>query len=265
MLSDILQCFPPDHPWRAQVQWYDCLGSTNDLARELAARGAPEGTVIVAQRQTNGHGRMERSFDSADGLGLYLSCILRPACAPTQLMHLTCAAAVAAAQAVCDASGVLPGIKWTNDLVLERKKLGGILTALQIDPQTGQVAAAILGIGINCLHTRDDFPPSLRDTACSLAMAGAAVSPAALAGAVIAQLHEMNRDLLIGKERLMQRYRALCVTLGAQISWQVGEHVEHALALDLDDSGALLVRSSDGRIRRIAFGEVSIRGMYGYL
>ncbi len=265
MLSDILTALPNDHPWRRQLRWYETLGSTNDLAQEAAAHGAPDGTVIVAGQQTDGHGRLTRSFSSPAGLGLYLSCILRPNCPPQQLMHLTCAVAVAAAQAVSDVCGITPGIKWTNDLVLGEKKLGGILTSLRIDPQNGSVDAAILGIGINCLQRREDFPPALREMACSLAMHDHAVVPETLAAALTVRLHEMSQCLLCEKERLMRRYRALCITPGRQVSWQVGDRLEHGLALDLDPDGGLLVRLSDGRMQTITFGEVSVRGMYGYL
>ncbi len=265
MLQRILNQLPQNHPWRERIHWFDCIGSTNDLARELAANGAPCGTVVLAGLQTNGHGRMGRSFCSPEGMGVYFSCILRPNCAPGQLMHLTCAAAVAAAQAVEAASGLRPGIKWTNDLVIGRKKLGGILTALQIDPQTGLVSSAIIGIGINCLQKDADFPPEIRQLATSLSMHTERCDPAALAAALILEMQRMEQQLLPEKAQIMASYKARCITLGREVSWQEGECLHHGKAMDLDADGGLILEFPDGSRRTAAFGEVSVRGMYGYL
>ena len=263
MLSHIQQHLA-DHPWCDRVHWYDEIGSTNDLARQMAYEGCPSGTCILAGKQTDGHGRMGRSFSSPAGMGVYLSCILRPNCKPEQLMHLTCAAAVAAADAVKDAAGIDCGIKWTNDLVVGTKKLGGILTALQIDPNTGLVSAAILGIGINCLQSKGDFPPELRDMATSLAMHTKRCDPAALAAALIRRLQQMDGQLHERKQ-IMVSYKTRCVTLGKEVSWMAGDTLHHGTALDLDENGGLVLQLSDGTQKIAAFGEVSIRGMYGYL
>ena len=265
MLQQILDHIPQDHPWKNHIHWYDAIGSTNDLAKTMAFEGAPGGTVILAGLQTNGHGRMGRSFCSPAGMGVYLSCILRPNCQPSQLMHLTCAAAVAAAQAVQDVCGILPGIKWTNDLVIGNRKLGGILTSLQIDPRTGLVSSAIIGIGINCLQASEDFPPEIRDIACSLSMHTPKADPARLAAALVKQLYTMDQNLLINKNQVMETYKAHCITLGKEVSWQSGEVLHHGTAIDLDADGGLVIRLQDGSVQTAAFGEVSIRGMYGYL
>lgn len=265
MLQRILQHIPHGHPWHDRIHWYDTIGSTNDTARQMAAEGAPGGTVILAGHQTNGHGRLGRSFCSPAGAGVYVSCILRPDCLPTQLMHLTCAAAVASAQAVERASGIHPGIKWTNDLVIGSKKLGGILTSLQIDPKTGRVCSAIIGIGINCLQKAADFPPELQGIACSLAMHTEKADPAVLAGALVETLYRMDLELLTKKAAIMEAYRKNCITLGKAVSWQVGDQLHHGEAIDLEEDGSLILRMSDGSMQTVAFGEVSVRGMYGYL
>ena len=155
-------------PW--QVQVFEEVTSTNTLLKELGRQGAPAGTVLVADRQTGGRGRLGRTFLSPGGVGVYLSALIRPDCAPIELMHLTCAVAVAMCDAVENAFGFRPGIKWTNDLVVGKKKLGGILTELGLDPKTGRVSYAVLGIGINCGQTEADFDESIRAMATSARM-----------------------------------------------------------------------------------------------
>ena len=265
MKQCILSHLPPNHPWAESIHWFDTIDSTNNEAKRLGAAGAPHGTVIIAGHQTVGRGRLGRSFHSPAGLGIYLSVILRPDCSPTRLMHLTCAAAVAMCDAVEAAAGFRPGIKWTNDLVFDKRKLGGILTELSLAAD-GTVNYAIVGIGINCLHTRLDFPEELQDMAGSLSMfAKKSISPAALAAAMIQTLHKMCRDLLTTKTTMMDRYRADCVTVGQEVSVHRFEEVRHGTALSVDDEGALIVRFPDGHTEAIAAGEVSIRGMYGYV
>ena len=264
MQNALIAALGKDFPWAQHLHYYESVTSTNLLAKEMAAKGAPHGTVLLASHQTAGRGRLGRSFHSPENSGLYLSLLLRPQCNAEALMHLTCAAAVAAADAVKDAAGVDCGIKWTNDLVVGTKKLGGILTALQIDPNTGLVSAAILGIGINCLQSKGDFPPELRDMATSLAMHTKRCDPAALAAALIRRLQQMDGQLR-EKKQIMASYKARCVTLGKEVSWLAGDTLHHGKALDLDENGGLVLQLSDGTTKIAAFGEVSIRGMYGYL
>ena len=265
MKQTILTHLPQGHPWAETIHWFDSIGSTNTEAKRLAAAGAPHGTVLIAGQQTAGRGRMGRSFHSPAGLGIYLSVILRPNCPPTELMHLTCAAAVAMCDAVESAAGFRPGIKWTNDLVCGNRKLGGILTELSLGSY-GQVSHAIIGIGINCLHTRTDFPEDLQDMAGSLAtVSPGPVDTAKVAAAMIESLYTMDRHLLSEKPAIMDRYRADCVTVGKEVSVHRFDEVRHGTALSVDDGGGLTVRFDDGQTETVAAGEVSIRGMYGYV
>ena len=265
MKQQILSHLPRSHPWAKYIRYYDSIGSTNTEAKRLAAEGAPHGAVLIAGHQTGGRGRMGRSFHSPAGLGIYLSVILRPDCGPAALMHLTCAAAVAMCDAVETAVGIRPGIKWTNDLVYGKRKLGGILTELSLNGD-GTVNYAVIGIGINCRHTLDDFPEELRDMAGSLSMVtDIPVDTAKVAAAMIEALHAMDQRLLSEKAAIMDRYRADCVTLGQAVSVHRFEEVRHGTAVDVDNDGALLVRFDDGHTEAVAAGEVSIRGMYGYV
>lgn len=263
MKQQILAHIPEDHPWRGLVQYLEQTDSTNDRLKTLAREGAPQGTAVIAGRQTAGKGRLGRSFHSPAGTGVYMSILLRLPCSPDSLMHLTCAAAVAACNAVEKASGIRPGIKWTNDLVVSGKKLGGILTELVTDKNG---TCAIVGIGINCRQMPGDFPPEIADMACSLATCGVKdASPSVVAAALVEAVEAVSRELITGKEKLLKQYKSDCITLGKEVCIPQGDTAVHARATDIDENGALLVSYADGRTETVRFGEVSVRGMYGYV
>ena len=265
MKEEILSRLSRDYPWADQLFVFPALDSTNNRLKIMAAQGALHGTVLIADRQTGGRGRMGRSFLSPPGVGIYLSILLRPGCAPGELMHLTCASAAAMCRAVERSTGLRPGIKWTNDLVWGRQKLAGILTEMGLNA-AGGVDWAIVGIGVNCCQRAEDFPPELRDRACSLAMAaGKEIDRCRVAAAMLEALQEMDLGLLNRKEEMLQFYRENCVTIGKDISVAGAGEIRHGRALDVDDNGALIVRFSDSHVEAVNAGEVSIRGMYGYI
>jgi len=265
MKEQIISYLSPNFPWKDHFHFFPELDSTNDRLKLMARQGAPHGTVLIADHQTGGHGRRGRSFLSPGGVGIYMSMLLRPNCAPTELMHLTCATAVAMCDAVETAVGFRPGIKWTNDLVFGKRKLGGILTELGLNPQ-GRVDFVIIGVGINCCQQEQDFDPSIRSIAGSLSMiSGNPVDRAAVAAAMMESLHQMDARLLPGKQALLSQYRKDCITIGQDISLVRGEDIRHGHALDIDEEGALVVLFSDGHTEAVSSGEVSVRGMYGYV
>ena len=250
------------HPWAETLQHHTCVESTNDLAKKQADNGAPHGTVIIAEQQTRGRGRMGRSFHSPADSGIYLSVILRPCCTADKLMHLTCATGVAMCNAVESTTGYRPGIKWINDLVAESRKLGGILTELSLAPD-GTVRYAVVGIGINC--NQRTFPGELENIAISLKVAtGKEIDRAALAAAMVTQLELMSNSLLSEKAVVMEQYRRDCVTLGREVTLLRAEQTVSATAIGLDDDGGLQVRYADGSCGTVATGEVSVRGLFGY-
>lgn len=263
MKTQIQNKLPAGNDWRESLIYYDTIDSTNTRAKAMAHDGAPHGTVLIAGHQSAGRGRMGRTFQSPENMGIYMSVILRYACPPEQLMHLTCAAAEAMCDAVENAAGLRPGIKWTNDLVIGGRKIAGILTELVITPEQ---AAAVIGIGINCCQREMDFAPDIRSFAGSLAMlTGKPICQADVAAAMILALQEMDKKLLIQKAAILSAYREDCITIGKDVALIRGEKVRHAHALDIDDTGALLVRHPDGSIEAVNSGEVSVRGMYGYV
>ena len=249
------------HPWRDTIHFFDTIDSTNTRAKVLAAQGAPAGTVLIADHQTGGRGRLGRTFLSPAGTGVYMSVILRPNCPPTELMHLTCAAAVTACDAIEKAVGFRPGIKWTNDLVHGNRKLAGILTELGISPK-GTVDWVVIGIGVNCLQREADFDPAIRSFAGSLGMF-APCDRARVAATLVKAFAAMD---LAKKDAIMDRYRADCITLGREVSLLRGDDpVRHGKAVDIDGDGALIVEFAPGQRETVNSGEISVRGMYGYL
>lgn len=262
MKQSILDRLPSHHPWRDLLQVHEALDSTNTHARELARQGAAAGTVIIAQAQSAGRGRLGRSFHSPAGTGLYFSLILRPDCKPEQLMHLTCAAAVAACDAVERSCGLRPGIKWINDLALEGKKLGGILTELSFSTD-GRVSSAVIGIGINV--KKKSFPRELQPIACSLADFAPQPELSALAAELMLSLEEMSRSLLSDRADIMDRYRKDCITTGRQVRIIGADSIRTGLAEAIQDDGSLQVLFDDGQRKTVNSGEVSVRGLWDYI
>ena len=264
MKDAIFNALSPDYPWADRFHYFNTVDSTNNYLKRQALLGAPHGTVAVADCQTGGKGRLGRSFQSPGGVGIYLSMLLRPDCPQEQLMHLTCAVGTAMCDALEEAAGVRPGIKWTNDLVCEKRKLSGILVELLND--TRGKLCVIIGIGVNCCQQLTDFPEELRDRAGSLAMVtGRRIDRPKVAAAMMEALADMDRNLLTGKEAMLEQYRRDCVTLGQKISVVRGDEIRHGTALDIGNDGDLIVRFDDGHTEAVSSGEVSIRGMYGYV
>ncbi len=249
------------------LKCFDQLDSTNLRAKQLGMEGAPDGTVVTADFQSAGRGRMERSFQSPRGKGVYLTVLLRPGLPSERLLPVTALAGVAVCDAVEEICGVRPGLKWPNDPVLGGKKLCGILTELSVEGETGRVQYMVLGIGVNVLHGPGDFSQEVAEMATSLAMAlGRSVSRPALAAAEIRALDRMYAALLAGDlSGYLAAYRRDCVNLGrtVQLISPNGSR-ETAAALDISEDFSLVVRTADGAEKTVRSGEVSVRGMYGY-
>ena len=171
---------------------------------------------------------------------------------------------------MCDAveraCGLRPEIKWTNDLIHGGRKLSGILTELSIEAESGRVQYAVLGIGVNCGQKPGDFPPEVADKAGSLSMAvGGSVDRNRLAAEMIRSSEELSRTLLTEKARWMEKYRRDCMTIGKDVEVLRYDAMKKGRALGVDENGGLVVRYPDGREETVSSGEVSVRGLYGYV
>ena len=245
-----------------EVRHLATVDSTNEaIKRALAAGNAPDGLAVIAEEQTAGRGRRGRSFLSAKGKGLYASVLLKPDCAPEDLSMLTAWAAVAVRNAIEETCGVSAGIKWPNDLVVGGKKLCGILTELVTLPETG----VILGIGINLTQKPEDFGGELAPIATSLAgILGKEPDTAALTAALLRELDRLYRSFPGKRTDYLRAYRENCLTRGEV--WLVeGSRRCRALATGIGEDFSLVVRYENGETAAIRSGEVSVRGIYGYL
>lgn len=231
--------------------------STNTALRALAEAWAPEGTVYIAQSQTGGRGRMGRSFFSPTGTGLYLSLLLRPTTwEPARAAQLTAAAAAAMCEAIREVTGKEPGIKWVNDLLLDGKKVCGILTEASFSMESGVLEYAVLGLGVNVYPPEGGFPKELGE----------------IAGAVLDTPGEDVRNRLAGEflnrflagyahpedRSFLDTYRRRSVAVSRDITVLSGGHERRAFAFGVDDDCRLLVRYDDGTEQALSYGEIRI-------
>lgn len=243
------------------VEYRETVGSTNDLAKEMARHGAPEGLLVLADQQTAGKGRLGRSWATPPGAAIAMSLVLRPDLAPHEAPRITLAAAVAVARAVREVAGLAAGIKWPNDVQVGGRKLCGILT--EMEAEMDRIAFVVLGIGLNVTLRREQMDPAFRDTATSLALEGAAeVRRAALVQAILARFEGAYDHLLGGRfSVVLDQWRALSVTLGqaVRVLGLDGQVTVEGVAEAVDEEGALLVRDGAGEVHRVLSGEVSLR------
>lgn len=237
------------HPLRVVEE----TDSTNRLAREWAAAGAPEGAAVAADRQTAGRGRRGRAFFSPPG-GVYLSVVLRPA-ADADPGRITSCAAVAVARAIERFAAVSVQIKWVNDLLVHGRKLCGILTEGELDPSTGALRYGVLGIGINVGAAV--FPPPLAEIATSLANEGCTVERERLIAAVLEELEDAYARM--GDGAFLEESRRRSAVLGRPVTVLRGEERFEAMAEAIDEQGRLIVRMDDGCLQILHSGEVSLR------
>lgn len=246
---------------KLQMKYYDVLASTNVTAAEAAVNGAEEGSVIVAKKQCGGSGRMGRVWSSPAG-GLWFSIILRPCVNPEIVAQLTLLAGVAVVKAVrrlYSTSEVK--IKWPNDLLLNGKKICGILSEMKLN-ENGMVDYVILGIGLNVNLAQEDFPEALQDIATSLLLdTGKRFECDAVLDNILQELSTLYEVWLeMGPEDLFRQWKDYDCTLGKKVLVKDNDKVIfEGTAIDMGTQGALFVRNDKGIQRSFDFGEISIR------
>ncbi len=238
-----------------QAVYLPVTGSTNDVARALACDGAPEATLVVADEQRAGRGRMGRAWWAPPATCLLASLLVRPAFPPRQAPRLTMVAGLAAAEAIEHIAPVQARLKWPNDIWLYGKKAGGILTETALSGEW--LEYAVVGIGLN-VNVNLNERPELEGSATSLMMeAGCRVDRLSLLRALVERFAEWYANA--SSPRLKEAWAARLVTLGQHVSVQAGAHHFEGLAEGIDDEGALLVRAADGILHAAHAGDVTLR------
>ena len=250
----------------SQLMCLDVVDSTNTECKRQAMSGAQEGLVVTAEEQTGGRGRRGRGFQSPKGKGLYLSALFRPDLEPGQVSDFTAWVAVAVCDGIEACCGIRPQIKWTNDIILNGKKLVGILTELSLVSETNTLDYMVTGIGVNVNQAVEDFSPEIQEMATSLSMVlGRPVRRADLAAQIILALDRMYAGYPEDRAEYLKKYRAGCITTGHQVQLITPAARRQAFALEIDDDFNLVVELYNGKKETISAGEVSVRGMYGYV
>lgn len=237
--------------------------STNEWCKRLSAEGAEHGTLAVAEFQTAGKGRLGRRWDAEEGSSVMLSILLRPKFEPRYASMLTLVMGLSAAQAMQDL-GLKATIKWPNDVVVSKKKICGILTEMGL--QGAEIREVIIGLGLNVNQT--EMPEELSDKATSLYMeTGKKYDRSEMIGLIMNKF-ELNYEKFIKTcdlSLMLDEYNAMLANRGEPVRVLDKLDPFEGIALGIDREGELLVRMSDGRIRKVYSGEVSVRGLYSYV
>ena len=242
------------------IKVFDSVGSTNAVAKEMAASGAPEGLVVIAEEQTGGRGRLGRHFFSPKGTGIYMSILLRPKLKPEDASLITVCAAVAAAEAIEMLTGVPVQIKWVNDLYVGGKKVCGILTEASMEMESGGLNHMVVGIGINVSSPEGGFPQELREIAGSVTAREDVkkLFRCALIAEVLNRLEPYSGTLL--DSHVLTEYRKRSCVIGREVDvLSFNGQREWAKVLDIDEKARLIVCDKEGNIRALGAGEISIR------
>lgn len=244
------------------IQYYEEVDSTNNKAKEVARLGASEGTIILADKQTLGRGRLGRHWSSPAKVGIWMSIVLRPPLLPYQVSQLTLIAGVNMCEAIQEVTGLECKIKWPNDVVVNGKKVCGILTEMSAEME--RINHIVVGIGVNVNHK--SFPEELPH-ATSLAIE--AKKDYSRRDIIKAFLEKFERDYIQYKENptlisILPRYEASCITLNNRVRIIMNNEEFIAQAIKIGEQGDLIVRMDNGEEKMIVSGEVSVRGLYGY-
>lgn len=245
-----------------KIYYYDSIDSTNTEAKNLAEKNADEGWLVIAEEQTRGKGRIGRTWQSPKKTGIWMSLVLRPNVEPREVPQLTQLAAAAIVKALTKFD-IEAKIKWPNDLIINGKKICGILT--EMAGSIEQLNYIIIGMGINVNQILEDFDEELREKASSIYIeSGKKINRQALVGEILNSIEFYYNEFLAHNHKAyLDVCREESILINKTVRVINNKKEKKGKALGIDDSGALLVEI-DGKIEKIISGEVSVRGLYGY-
>lgn len=237
---------------------YKTISSTNEVSKKLALTGAKQGTVVISEEQTAGKGRMGRSFYSPANTGIYMSIILRPNLTAMDSVLITTASSVAICDAIHKVTGIECQIKWINDIYINNKKVGGILTEASTNFESGTIDYLILGIGINFNNPKGNFPDDLKEIADSLYKGNSnGVNRNILCAEILNNI--LNIIPIIKDYDFISEYKKRSIILNEEIIYISGGIHSKGKAIDINNDGSLVIKHDDGSIKILNSGEVSIR------
>ena len=251
-----------------KLYYYDVTGSTNNDAKRLAEEGNPHGTVVVADIQNAGKGRRGRSWQTLSGTALSFTLLLRPEFAADKASMITLVMALSVAEAV-EAAGIAATIKWPNDIVVNKKKICGMLTEMTMTPEMDEIQYIVVGAGINVNNgSPEEFQEEIRSTATSLKIeTGRQINRAELLGIVLVRFEENYATFLetLDLSQLRDAYQSHLQGVGAEVRVfdPAGEYT--GVSQGINDHGELIVIKDNGEKVQVYAGEVSVRGLYGYV
>lgn len=247
-----------------EIKHFGSIDSTNTYAKEVASKGAEEGTLIISDEQVMGRGRLGRSWTSPKGTGIWMSLVLRPDIEPVHAAKMTQIAAAAMNEAISKTTGLSAGIKWPNDIIVNRKKVCGILTEMSAELNT--VNYIVVGIGVNV--NVEAFPQDIKETATSLKIeSGQTVRRKDVVVEFLHQFETFYKAYIEegNLEKTLDYCRQHSVTIGQKVRVIHKNETLYGEAIDLNQDGELLVKFDDGEIKPVFYGEVSVRGLTDYI
>ena len=242
---------------REEIAYFAELDSTNRKAKELAAGGAPEGTIVVAEQQSKGRGRIGRSWYSPFQTGIYTSLILRPKLPPNEAPKITLVTGVSVAEALLAATPLKPAIKWPNDILVRGRKICGILT--ETSTEMDAIDFVVVGVGIN-VNTRE-FPDELKEIATSVYLETANTFDRVLLMQELLKQFERSYTMFVrsGFESIGKRWRELAILLGKEVTVRMIDRTCKGRVMELGRDGALIIKNENGEVERIYSGDIQIR------
>jgi BirA family biotin operon repressor/biotin-[acetyl-CoA-carboxylase] ligase len=242
-----------------RVIYYPAVGSTNDEAKQLAETGVPEGTLVVADYQAAGRGRLGRQWWSPPGSNLLLSLILRPTfLAPHRAQRLTMVCSLAVCDAVQQVTGLAAAVKWPNDVLVNGQKVCGLLAELGITASRLEYVVVGMGLNVNADFSGDDVPPLMAPATSLKAELGQEVPRLMLLATLLAQVETRYERLRAGALPHTE-WQSRLLPLGREVQVTTPEGTVTGLATGVDADGALLVQQADGEIERVLAGDVTLR------
>ena len=247
-----------------QIRYFSRIDSTNQYAKRIAEEGAPDGTLIIADEQTAGKGRSGRTWVTPPAEAIAFTLLLRPKLSPDRISMVTLVMGLAVTNAVNSLYDVSAGIKWPNDVVIKGRKLCGILT--EMSAEVRQVNYIVIGVGINANLT--SFPEEIREIATSLKLElGRDINRAELIARVMAEFERLYAEFEAQGDlgAVMQEYNELCLNAGSKVRVLDPNGEYTGTSRGINSMGELLVETEDGKMQEVYAGEVSVRGIYGYV